>query len=67
MQTDNGNQTRRDLSALDASDDDSLDVVPLSKKKGQDKRQDRQHSLCHGLLDFRYVAHDCVLYFVTII
>lgn len=67
MQTDNGNQTRRDLSALDASDDDSLDVVPLSKKKGQDKRQDRQHSLRHGLLDFRYVAHDCVLYFVTTI
>jgi len=67
MQTDNGNRTRCGSSALDPSDDNPLDVVPLSKKKGQDKRQDRQHGLCKGLIHLRHVAHDCVLYFVTII
>lgn len=67
MQTDNGNRTGYDVSALDPSDDNPLDVVPLSKKKGQDTWQDRQHSLCKGLIYLRGVAHDCVLYFVTII
>ena len=42
--------------ALDPSDHNSLDVIPLSKKERQDQWQDCQYSLCHGLLNFSHVA-----------